>query len=106
MGRTDYRLTIHSPPTGDAVRSSADIAGNDNRKQSGLQEIVYSTYTPNSFDRPLAEFWTKVGSSAPIVDEDGSESKRTRVELAYDGEAVGVEEGGDVRWITPLGSVG
>lgn len=97
VGRTDYRLTIHSP-------APTSISTDDRR--SSVQEITYSTYTPNSFDKPLAEFWSKFGSSQKQWSDDGQETKSTRIELRHDGVAVGVESGGDVKWMTKLGSIG
>lgn len=41
-----------------------------------------------------------------LYEEDGSLAKRIRVELGHDGVAVGVEQGGGVKWVTKLGSVG
>lgn len=92
VGRTDYRLTIHAPSPGSLA--------------SSVQEITYSTYTPNSFDKPLAEFWSKFGSSQKQWSDDGAELKSVRIELGHDGVAVGVETGGDVKWVTKLGSIG
>lgn len=108
VGRTDYRLTIHSPPSSSTSLSTSDPSSSetDDNRRSSVQEITYSTYTPNSFDKPLAEFWAKVGSSQKQWADDGTESKSMRVELGHDGVAVGVETGGGVRWITKLGSIG
>lgn len=110
VGRTDYRLTIHTPPslTSNAVvtTQSGEVGS---KKSSGVQEITYSTYTPNSYDRALADYWTKLGSTQTTWSENGKVIKRGRVELGhdgYDGIAVGVEEGGDVRWTKHLGNVG
>ena len=80
VGRTDYRLTIHAPP----------LSG------EGSQEIVYSTYTPNSYDRSLAEYWAKTGVAEQSM----------RVELGHDGVAVGVARDRGLTWVTQLGSVG
>lgn len=77
----------------------------EGRTKSGVQEIMYSTYTPNSYDRPLADFWAKMGNEN-VFEEDGSLAKRLRVELGHDGVAVGLEHGGGVKWVTKLGSVG
>lgn len=102
VGRTDYRLTIHTPP-GTGV--SGVTIGDRPKSGGGVQEIMYSTYTPNSFDRPLAEFWAKMGKEE-LYEEDGTLAKRLRVELGHDGVAVGVEQGGGVKWVTKLGNVG
>ncbi|RXK38342.1 IRE protein kinase [Tremella mesenterica] len=102
VGRTDYRLTIHSSPapllTGEARSPRGD--------QRGVQEIVYSTYLPNSYDRPMAEYWAKSGMTKQLWEADGTEAKRLRVELGHDGVAVGVEHGGGMRWVSNLGSIG
>jgi serine/threonine-protein kinase/endoribonuclease IRE1 len=103
VGRTDYRLIIHSPPSSSVYSASTDTPNTGDRR-AGLQEISYSTYTPNSFDKPLAEFWSK--SNQIPLEDDGSEVHSTRVELGHDGVAVGVENGGDVKWIKDLGSIG
>ena len=71
-----------------------------------MQEIVYSTYTPNSYDRPLADHWAKMGVVEQLWDVEGQVAKKMRVELGHDGVAVGIEPGGGVRWITKLGSIG
>lgn len=107
IGRTDYRLTIHSPPNYDssAVGSVGD-PGAGGRRSSGVQEITYSTYTPNNFDKPLAEYWTKVGAAQTMWEADGTPVKRLRVELGHDGLAAGVLQGGAVKWNKYLGSVG
>jgi serine/threonine-protein kinase/endoribonuclease IRE1 len=102
VGRTDYRLSIHTP--GGAPSSSSISSGV--AKKGSVQEVIYSTYTPNSFDKPLAEFWTKAGSTGDMWDEDGSPSKKMRVELRHDGVAVGVEQGGMVKWTSQLGNIG
>jgi len=108
IGRSDYRLTIHSPPSfasaGALATSSSGEAGS--RKVSGVQEITYSTYTPNSYDKALADYWAKSGATETMWETDGSAAKRTRVELGHDGIAVGVEQGGVVKWNQNLGSVG
>jgi len=103
VGRTDYRLVIHSPPSTSVYSASTDTPSSGERRP-GLQEISYSTYTPNSFDKPLAEFWSK--SNQIPIEENGEELHSTRVELGHDGVAVGVETGGDVKWIKDLGSIG
>lgn len=109
VGRTDYRLTIHSPPSSssglDAPSTATGRAGPE-RRGTGAQEISYSTYTPNTYDRPLAEHWAKAGLAEQLWEEDGTKSRRTRVELGHDGAAVGVEQGGGVKWVIGLGSVG
>jgi serine/threonine-protein kinase/endoribonuclease IRE1 len=111
VGRTDYRLTIHSPPSSSPAFSPSTLItsgrfGVGEKRGVGGQEIVYSTYTPNSYNRPLADYWAKVGVAEQMWKNDGTVAKRTRVELGHDGVAVGVEQGGGVRWITKLGSVG
>lgn len=103
VGRTDYRLTIHSPGSG-SYSPSSTLPTSD--RPAGVQEIIYSTYTPNSFDRPLADFWSKAGASHRFVEEDGQEVKIRRVELAHNGVAVGVEQGGGVKWTQDLGNIG
>ncbi|ORY32252.1 hypothetical protein BCR39DRAFT_523577 [Naematelia encephala] len=105
VGRTDYRLTIHTPPsTVSSVSGSSEVSGE--RRTAGVQEIIYSTYTPNSYDKPLAEFWAKLATAEELWEEDGQEAKKMRVELGYDGMAVGVELGGGVRWMTKLDNIG
>ncbi|WWC85381.1 uncharacterized protein L201_000244 [Kwoniella dendrophila CBS 6074] len=118
VGRTDYKLTIHSPPsppilsqglspsTSTMYQSAAEA-----KRNAGVQEITYSTYTPNSYDRPLADYWLKNGLAEQgwgnsNDNDEGQGEKRTRVELAYDGDAVGVENGNGVKWVTRLNSVG
>jgi serine/threonine-protein kinase/endoribonuclease IRE1 len=107
VGRTDYRLTIHTPSTA-LYSTSAPGLGESvtDDKRSGFQEITYSTYTPNSFDKPLAEFWAKAGSNQRMWEEDGTEAKSTRIVIGHDGVIVGVENGGGVKWVKALGSVG
>ncbi len=107
VGRTDYRLTIHSPVTASGVFSTSLntlSAPGERRTSPGIQDITYSTYTPNSFDRALAEYWTKAGSSE-LAWKDADE-KSLRVELGHEGVAYGVEQGGGVKWNTKLGSIG
>lgn len=106
VGRTDYRLSIHSPSAPYDNSSPSASALLKERRGKGVQEIVYSTYTPNSYDRPLAEYWAKAGLSERLWEEDEREGKRMRVELRHDGVAVGVEQGGGARWMTELSSVG
>lgn len=107
VGRADYRLTIHSPATtsGALTSSLSSVSSNDGWAAPGVQEIAYSTYTPNSYDRPLAEFWAKAGLAEQMWDETGV-AKRVRVELGHDGVAVSVERGGGFKWMTDLGSIG
>jgi serine/threonine-protein kinase/endoribonuclease IRE1 len=102
VGRTDYRLVIHSPPSSLVYSASTGTASNSDRRP-GMQEISYSTYTPNMFDKPLVEIWSKA-SQTPL--EDGGELPSTRIELGHDGIAVGVAYGGDVKWMRDLGSIG
>ena len=107
VGRTDYRLTIHTPP-GESINNAGNLAGMsaaERKKQSSAQEIAYSTYTPNSFDRPLAELWATMGQQ-DLYEDDGSKVKRMRVELRHDGAAIGVEQGTGARWSALLGSPG
>lgn len=108
VGRTDFRLTIHSPPTlatSDALATHVD--GNPgSRRSSGVQEISYSSYTPNSYDRPIAESWSKGGSTQPRRENDGTFKPLMRVELGHDGMAVGLDPGGKVKWHSQLGSAG
>lgn len=105
VGRNDYRLTIHSPRVSAYSTSSATstpaVLG-----PHGVQEITYSTYIPNSYDKPLADYWSQAGHARRSWEENGEEAKKLRVELGHDGVAVGVEEGGGVKWITKLGSIG
>jgi serine/threonine-protein kinase/endoribonuclease IRE1 len=104
VGRSDYRLTIHNPSSQSGVLpSSSTPTGQLAARKSGVQEISYSTYTPNTYDRPLADFWSKV-SSENIWTEEAE--KKIRVELGHDGVAMGIEEGGRFSWATNLGSVG
>ncbi|OCF71965.1 IRE protein kinase [Kwoniella mangroviensis CBS 8886] len=113
VGRTDYKLTIHSPPIASSYgglspsTSTSTIYQNaaEAKRNAGAQEITYSTYTPNSYDRPLADYWVKNGLAEQGWGDEGGE-KRTRVELAYDGDAVGVENGNGVKWVTRLNSIG
>ncbi|WRT67033.1 uncharacterized protein IL334_003999 [Kwoniella shivajii] len=108
VGRTDYRLTIHSPPLASVGLSPSTStmyqSAVEAKRNAGAQEITYSTYTPNSYDRPLAEYWLKNGLAEQGWGIEGE--KKTRVELAYDGDAVGVENGNGVKWVTRLNSVG
>ncbi|KAL7422169.1 bifunctional endoribonuclease/protein kinase ire1 [Cryptotrichosporon argae] len=96
VGRTDYRLTIHSQsaPWASSVASSAALTMGNGKGVT--QDIVYSTYTPNSYDRALADMWAK-GERKPDW---------MRVELGHDGVAVGVREGEGSKWVKQLGSVG
>ncbi|KAK8869908.1 hypothetical protein IAR55_000476 [Kwoniella newhampshirensis] len=110
VGRTDYRLQIHSPTlssSGLSPSTSTVYPGpNEARKGPGVQEITYSTYTPNSYDRPLADFWAKAGLAEQRWSAEEGEGKKMRIELGHDGVAVGVEQGGGVKWVTKLGGVG
>ena len=108
IGRSDYRLTIHSPPSYGAVGAlaSSSTGAGSSRKVSGVQEISYSTYTPNNYDKALADYWIKFGATDSMWEADGSPTKRMRVELGHDGIAVGVEQGGVVKWDQNLGSIG
>ncbi|WWC69578.1 uncharacterized protein I206_103521 [Kwoniella pini CBS 10737] len=110
VGRTDYRLTIHSPPVASVGLSPSTATSTvyqnviEAKRNAGAQEITYSTYTPNSYDRPLAEYWAKNGLADQGWNDPGA--KKTRVELAYDGDAVGVENASGVKWVTRLDSIG
>ncbi|KAK4684512.1 serine/threonine-protein kinase/endoribonuclease IRE1, partial [Tremellales sp. Uapishka_1] len=115
VGRSDYRLTVHTPPLASSGfhPSTSTMAGADKISPgtgsgSGAQEIVYSTYTPNTFDRPLADYWSRMGTRGGSweAESETEGEKRVRVELGHDGLAVGAEEGGVVRWTTHLGSIG
>jgi len=103
VGRTDYRLVIHSPPSASVSSASTGIASGTSDRRPGFQEISYSTYTPNVFDKPIAEYWSKASHA---LAEDNEAIHSTRIELGHDGTAVGVEHGGDVRWMKDLGSIG
>jgi serine/threonine-protein kinase/endoribonuclease IRE1 len=101
VGRTDYRLVIHSPPSSSVYAASTGAAHISGRS-AGLQEISYSTYTPNNFDKPIAEHWLKASRAL----EDSEDASTTRIELGHDGIAVGVAHGGGVKWMKDLGSIG
>lgn len=101
VGRTDYRLVIHSPSSS-SVYAASTGAAHVSGKSAGLQEISYSTYTPNNLDKPLVEHWSKASQAM----EDSGEASRTRIELGHDGIAVGVAHGGGVKWMKDLGSIG
>lgn len=92
VGRTDYTLTITTPPN-----DSTPTASN---KSMSVQEITYSTYTPNSYDRALASYWARIGA------QNWGDGKRIRVELGFNGEALGVQERVGRKWIGKLPSVG
>lgn len=98
VGRTDYKLTIHAPPT--TVDPHSPTATMSAAKNRGVQEITYSTYQPNSYDRSLADFWARTGSQSWA--DDG----RIRVELGFDGDCIGVQKGPGQLWHSTLGSVG
>lgn len=100
VGRTDYRLSIHTPGGPGTSSTSTGLS-----RKGGVQEVIYSTYTPNSFDKPLADFWTKAGAAGEMWEADGSPSKKMRIELRHDGVAVGVE-GQWVKWTRELGNIG
>lgn len=106
VGRTDYRLTIHSPQQRSSAGGKANALSPHRGGKKVIQEIVYSTYTANTFDKPLAEYWAKVGATQNMREHDGQDAKRMRVELRHDGWAVGVEEGGGVIWQTNMGNIG
>lgn len=95
IGRTDYSLTIHSPPTYSTPTTSISSA-----KTRGVQEITYSTYMPNSYDRALAEFWATTGG------QHWAEQNRVRVELGFEGDYIGVHNDEGQLWHHKLGAVG
>ncbi|WVO12775.1 hypothetical protein L204_100383 [Cryptococcus depauperatus] len=108
VGRTDYRLTIHSPPSsssGLATYTSTVYANQEKKNGPSIQEISYSTYTPNTFHRTLADTWQKSGVNRQRWGPD-NEEPRIRVELGFDGKALGVKPGGGIVWNKELGSVG
>lgn len=88
VGRTDYHLTIHS-------------------QTSPPQTLTYSTYTPNAYDRPLVDHWSRAGivHGDHAVEGAGPE-RRTRVELGHDGVAVGFEDQNGMQWVSKLGAAG
>jgi len=86
-------------------KSSSSVSAAAGSSTPSTQDIAYSTYTPNSYDKPLAEYWAKAGSAIQTQDES-DEDKRVRVEFMHDGIAVGVEQGGGVKWKRDLGSIG
>jgi serine/threonine-protein kinase/endoribonuclease IRE1 len=92
VGRTDYTLTITTPPE-QGVQTGAN-------KNMSVQEITYSTYTPNSYDKALAEYWARTGA------ENWGDGERIRVELGFNGEAIGVQEAVGHKWSGKLPSVG
>ena len=106
IGRTDYHLHIHTPSASSAIfLPSMDLVSQGaGRETPGVQKIFYSTYTSNTYDRPLADYWAKVGLAEQRW--DARREKRLRVELGHDEAAVGIEQGGVVRWETKLGSIG
>lgn len=83
----DYHLTIHSPT-------------------SPPQTLTYSTYTPNSYDRPLADHWARFGNIHGDTHDGSASEKRTRVELGHDGVAVGFEDQNGMQWVSKLGAAG
>lgn len=95
VGRTDYRLTIHSPPTYHSPTATISSA-----KTRGVQEITYSTYVPNSYDRALADFWAMTGG------QNWADEKRVRVELGFEGDYIGVHKDDGQLWHQKLGAVG
>ncbi|BEI85390.1 hypothetical protein CcaverHIS002_0507910 [Cutaneotrichosporon cavernicola] len=98
IGRTDYKLMIHAPPTAvDKPSVTATMSAAWNR---GVQEITYSTYQPNSYDRTVADFWARTGR------QSWADEGRIRIELGFDGDCIGVQNGQGQRWYTDLGSVG
>jgi len=94
VGRTDYTLTITTPP------NETDSPTGSPNKNMSVQEITYSTYTPNSYDRALADYWARTGA------ENWGDGKRIRVELGFNGEALGVQENVGHKWSGKLPSVG
>ena len=103
VGRAEYRLTIHSPALFSSSSVSTVSAG-EGQTSPGSQEIAYSTYMPNSYDRPIADYWVRAGVTDQLREEAGNE--KLRVELRHDGVAVGVKQGGGVKWMTDLTSIG
>lgn len=97
VGRTDYSLMITTPPTTVDYYSATATAS---AKTKSVQEITYSTYTPNSYDRPLAQYWARTGA------QNWGDGQRIRVELGTGGEAYGVQEGLGQKWYSNLDSVG
>jgi serine/threonine-protein kinase/endoribonuclease IRE1 len=95
VGRTDYTLTITTPPN-DSTALPSGVPG----KIMSIQEITYSTYTPNSYDRALAAYWARIGA------DNWGDGQRFRVELGFNGEAFGVQEGLGSKWNSKLPSVG
>lgn len=94
VGRTDYTLTITTPPT-----EGPSPEGTFNKSMS-VQEITYSTYTPNSYDRALAAYWARTGA------QNWGQGSRIRAELGFRGEALGLQEGLGHKWTVKLPSVG
>ncbi|ODO11569.1 hypothetical protein I350_00350 [Cryptococcus amylolentus CBS 6273] len=108
VGRTDYRLTIHSPTPsaqGLSTYTSTVYSSSEKKGGPGVQEIKYSTYTPNSYNRPLADTWLKASVDHQSWGPD-REEPRTRVELGFDGKALGVKPGAGIVWNKELGNVG
>ncbi len=98
IGRTDYKLTIHAPPT--TVDQQSPTATMSAARNRGVQEITYSTYQPNSYDRTVADYWARTGRQSWV------DQGRIRIELGFDGDCIGVQNGQGKRWHTVLGSVG
>ncbi|KAL1411282.1 bifunctional endoribonuclease/protein kinase ire1 [Vanrija albida] len=93
VGRTDYRLTIRTHPT--QTEDGEAVSVPPPAKSVGVQDLKYSTYTPNSFDRTLADYWARTGGA-----------NLTRVELGYDGMIMGLEKSKGSKWNRYLDAVG
>lgn len=96
VGRTDYTLKITTQTTNvDLFSPTATVAAAKNRQET---VITYSTYTPNGYNKALAEQWAK--NAAKNVEAH----PRIHVELGFNGEAIGIRNG--KVWATKLDSVG
>ncbi|KIR32368.1 IRE protein kinase [Cryptococcus deuterogattii MMRL2647] len=106
IGRTDYRLTIHSPSSSQGLSTYTSTAYSSEKKSTpAIQEISYSTYTPNAYNRPLAESWIKAGVAHQSWGPD-NEEPRIRIELGFNGKALGVKPGGGLIWNRELEHIG
>ncbi|OXH37023.1 serine/threonine-protein kinase/endoribonuclease IRE1 [Cryptococcus neoformans] len=106
IGRTDYRLTIHSPSSSQGLSTYTSAAYPAEKKSApAVQEISYSTYTPNAYNRPLAESWVKAGVAHQSWGPD-NEEPRIRIELGFNGKALGVKPGGGLIWNRELEHIG
>lgn len=96
VGRTDYTLKITTQTSNvDLFSPTATVAAAKNRQET---VITYSTYTPNGYNKALAEQWAK--NAAKNVEAH----PRIHVELGFNGEAIGIRNG--KVWATKLDSVG